>query len=157
MKTREFLLLAAVAALALPVEAAACTLRPFKVYFPTGDPSFPTTEEARDQVRWFHRYVTSGDDHSTILVAHTDRVGTPEEQMERSRLMALAVASELEAAGLPRSGMTVQWKGSSQMVRPTAQGEAEPLNRRVEMFSVRPVDPDSACLHSLPPPGTSNE
>ena len=157
MKTRELLILAAVAALALPVEAAACTLRPFKVYFPTRDTSFPATGEARDEVRWFHSYVTSEGDHSTIIVAHTDRVGSPEEQMERSRLMAIAVASELEAAGLPRSGMSIQWRGSSQMVRPTAEGESEPLNRRVELFSVRPTDPNSACLRPLPPPGTSNE
>jgi len=148
---------AMIAVLALPADATACTLRQFRVYFPSGENSFPATDQAREEIRLFRRYVTSAADPSVVIVGHTDRVGTLEEQMERSRLAALAVAAELEAAGLPRSGMAIRWKGAQELARPTANGESEPLNRRVELFSTRPVDHDSACLRPYPPSGTPNE
>lgn len=149
--------IAMLAVLALPMDAAACTLRQFRVYFPSGESAFPATDHAREEIRLFHRYVASAADPSIVIVGHTDRVGTPEEQVERSRLAALAVAAELEAAGLPRSIMAIRWKGAQELARPTADGEAEPLNRRVELFSTAPVDHDSACLRPLPSPGTPNE
>lgn len=146
---------AAVVGLSLPEAAAACTLKRFQVHYAPGETGFPSTDEARDEVILFHRHVTSGADQSIVIVGHADRVGSADEQVERSRLMALAVAGELERLGLPSSVMTIRWMGSREQVRLTAEGESEPLNRRVELFSTRPVDMARACLRPPPPSGSN--
>jgi outer membrane protein OmpA-like peptidoglycan-associated protein len=159
MSVRWLVLAASVAmvGLSIPGGATACTPHRFRIHFAPGEAAFPSTDEARDEIASFHRYVTSDADQSVVIVGHVDRLGSPDEQVERSRLMAMAVSSELERLGLPRSAITLRSMGSREMIRPTPEGESEPLNRRVELFSMRPVDMARACPGLPPPPGRENE
>ncbi|MBF0530041.1 MAG: OmpA family protein [Deltaproteobacteria bacterium] len=68
------------------------------------------------------------------IIGHTDTTGTDEINMALSQSRAEAVAKLLEAKGIPRSVMTLQYFGKTDLLVPTADGVPEPKNRRVEIF-----------------------
>ncbi|RZI98117.1 MAG: OmpA family protein [Brevundimonas sp.] len=65
------------------------------------------------------------------IEAHTDTSGDPEANMELSRRRAENVALELVRQGVRWEDTHLRWYGETRLARPTADGVAEPLNRRV--------------------------
>ncbi|NJD20837.1 MAG: OmpA family protein [Gemmatimonadetes bacterium] len=72
------------------------------------------------------------------IVGHADEIGTPEGNMEVSRVRAATVRSFLAAAGLDPDRLSTTGKGATEPLPGTAPGEDE-RNRRV-VFQVR-LDP----------------
>ncbi|QTC89783.1 OmpA family protein [Brevundimonas goettingensis] len=62
---------------------------------------------------------------------HTDTIGTPEDNLALSELRAQAVARALVRQGMIWDDLRVEGYGETQLVRPSADEVAEPLNRRV--------------------------
>jgi outer membrane immunogenic protein len=77
----------------------------------------------------------AGPAHATSITVtgHTDTVGSDAYNMRLSRRRAESVAAELEAKGVPSSGITLVAKGKRDLLVPTADGVREPQNRRVEI------------------------
>ena len=70
---------------------------------------------------------------SITVVAGTDTVGEPDDNMRRSQDYATAVADKLVADGVPRTLVHLTALGESQQVVATGDNVAEPLNRRAEI------------------------
>jgi len=68
-----------------------------------------------------------------VATGHTDRAGTPEYNMSLSDRRAAAVRQALVRAGIPDNAIGTQGVGEAQPLVPTADGEREPQNRRVEL------------------------
>jgi outer membrane protein OmpA-like peptidoglycan-associated protein len=62
---------------------------------------------------------------------HTDTLGTPEDNLALSRRRAETVARALVRQGMVWDDIRVDASGETQLVRPSADEVAEPLNRRV--------------------------
>jgi outer membrane protein OmpA-like peptidoglycan-associated protein len=79
-------------------------------------------------------YVKSAGDINIIINGHADRAGSEEYNMKLSENRALFVRDALLYVGVPEK--QIQWYafGESDPDVPTADGVAEPLNRRVEIF-----------------------
>jgi len=69
----------------------------------------------------------------TSVVGHTDTLGEAGHNYELSLRRAEAVADLLVAAGLSREALEVTSHGEENLLVPTADGIAEPRNRRVEV------------------------
>jgi outer membrane protein OmpA-like peptidoglycan-associated protein len=68
-----------------------------------------------------------------VVTGHTDRSGSDEYNSVLSERRARAVVAELEARGMPAGVLQVSGKGESEPKVPTADGERNPTNRRVEL------------------------
>ncbi len=68
------------------------------------------------------------------VVGHSDRVGAADVNARLSRVRAQAVADLLVAAGVPLEAVSVGSFGEADNAVPTADGVAEPRNRRVEVL-----------------------
>lgn len=68
-----------------------------------------------------------------VATGHADRVGTPDYNMTLSERRAAAVREALARAGVPSNEIGTQARGETQPLVPTADGEREPQNRRVEI------------------------
>jgi outer membrane protein OmpA-like peptidoglycan-associated protein len=68
---------------------------------------------------------------AVIIKAHTDTVGTAGANLALARARGQAVADRLVAEGVPPAIIRIDARGETQLARPTADGVAEPLNRRV--------------------------
>lgn len=66
------------------------------------------------------------------VIGHADRSGPPAYNDRLSLRRANAVKAELEAQGISGSTITVEGRGESDPLVPTADGVREPQNRRVE-------------------------
>lgn len=72
---------------------------------------------------------------STVHIAgHTDRVGKDERNLALGQERADAVKAFLEGEGVPADLISTESKGESEPVVPTRNEQAEPLNRRVNVF-----------------------
>lgn len=69
-----------------------------------------------------------------IVVGHTDRVGTDAVNDALANQRAEVVRAELVRRGLASANVVATGRGSRDPVVPTAQGVAEPRNRRVEII-----------------------
>jgi outer membrane protein OmpA-like peptidoglycan-associated protein len=67
------------------------------------------------------------------VTGHTDTVGSDAYNMRLSKRRAEAVASELEAKGIPSGEIALFAKGKRDPLVPTGDGVKEPQNRRVEI------------------------
>lgn len=67
------------------------------------------------------------------LVGHADRSGSDSYNMALSQRRAEAVMTELVNEGVAADDITMEWKGESMPLVPTADGIKEPQNRRVEL------------------------
>lgn len=65
------------------------------------------------------------------IEGHSDTLGSPEANMRVSRRRAENVARELIRQGVREDDITIQAFGETRLARATADGQAEPLNRRV--------------------------
>lgn len=69
-----------------------------------------------------------------IVVGHTDRTGTLEQNDALSLKRAQAVAARFKAQGFPESLITAVGRGEREPLIPTADEVAEPRNRRAEII-----------------------
>jgi len=72
----------------------------------------------------------SKDLRQVLVVAHADRAGGAAANHHLSELRARAVADALIGAGVPRELIVVEGRGETEPAVPTADGVAEPVNRR---------------------------
>lgn len=104
--------------------------------FALGSPKIPVDGEdslryAAKQILFFLKKYPS----STVHIAgHTDTVDTETRNLALGQERADAVKAFLEKQGVPPEIMTTESKGESEPVKPTKNGVAEPLNRRVNVF-----------------------
>lgn len=68
-----------------------------------------------------------------VATGHADRAGADTYNMSLSERRAAAVREALVRAGVPTNEIGTQARGESQPLVPTADGEREPQNRRVEI------------------------
>jgi OOP family OmpA-OmpF porin len=68
-----------------------------------------------------------------LVVGHADRAGSAQHNLGLSGRRAEAVKAELVANGIPAANIITQAKGETQPLVPTADGVAEPQNRRAEI------------------------
>lgn len=79
-------------------------------------------------------YVRSAGNVGITINGHADRMGTDDYNMTLSERRAKYVLDALIRAGVPKNLIHYFAFGESDPEVPTADGEAEPLNRRVEIF-----------------------
>jgi outer membrane protein OmpA-like peptidoglycan-associated protein len=91
------------------------------------------TDESRRLVPRILTTVKERAARDVIVVGHTDRMGTTPENYALGLKRATAVRNLLTAAGLDKSIVDVTSLGESDPVVRTANGQAEPRNRRVEI------------------------
>jgi outer membrane protein OmpA-like peptidoglycan-associated protein len=103
----------------------------FTVYFQFDSDTL--TDESRRLVPRILTTVKERSAKDVIVVGHTDRMGTTPENYALGLKRATAVRNLLTAAGLDRSIVDVTSLGESDPVVRTANGQAEPRNRRVEI------------------------
>jgi outer membrane protein OmpA-like peptidoglycan-associated protein len=103
----------------------------FTVYFQFDSDTL--TDESRRLVPRILTTVKERAAKDVIVVGHTDRMGTTPENFALGLKRATAVRNLLTAAGLDRSIVDVTSLGESDPVVRTANGQAEPRNRRVEI------------------------
>ena len=70
------------------------------------------------------------------MIGHTDRVGSVEDNDRLSIQRAESVRDQLVKAGIAASMISIAGRGEREPAQATADGVAEPANRRVEI-SVR--------------------
>jgi outer membrane protein OmpA-like peptidoglycan-associated protein len=68
-----------------------------------------------------------------VVIGHTDRAGHQDLNDALARKRAELVAYRLMAAGVPSDRIEVVARGEREPLIPTADGVAEPRNRRVEI------------------------
>ena len=91
------------------------------------------TDESRRLVPRILTTVKERAAKDVIVVGHTDRMGSTPENYALGLKRATAVRNLLTAAGLDKSIVDVTSLGESDPVVRTANGQAEPRNRRVEI------------------------
>jgi outer membrane protein OmpA-like peptidoglycan-associated protein len=105
--------------------------RPYTMFFVFGtdeltSPSKVAFEEARkDVASWAGAEI--------VVIGHTDRAGHQDLNDALARKRAELVAYRLMAAGVPSDRIEVVARGEREPLIPTADGVAEPRNRRVEI------------------------
>jgi OmpA-OmpF porin, OOP family len=110
---------------------AAAPVEEFLVFFDFN--SARLTPEAHEIVRSAAAVATRGGNPSLVLVGHADRAGPPDYNLALSRERADSVKAALVRLGVPGSNIQVEAKGESDPLIPTADGVAEPQNRRVQI------------------------
>ena len=103
----------------------------FTVYFQFD--SDVLTDESRRLVPRILATVKERSAREVIVVGHTDRMGSTAENFALGLKRATTVRTLLMAAGLDSSIVDVTSLGESDPVVRTANGQAEPRNRRVEI------------------------
>ena len=68
-----------------------------------------------------------------VVVGHTDAVGSDQYNDALAKKRADTVAAMLEARGVPAQDIVAIGRGKRELLIPTPNGIAEPLNRRVEI------------------------
>ncbi|MDB5366797.1 MAG: hypothetical protein JWM77_2724 [Rhodospirillales bacterium] len=91
------------------------------------------TPEASNIVRTAADNAKSGNVTRIEVTGHADRSGSDQYNLRLSQRRAQTVQAELVRDGIPADQISVQAKGESQPLVPTADGVREPQNRRVEI------------------------
>jgi peptidoglycan-associated lipoprotein len=107
----------------------------YEVYFETG--SFALNPRGDRIVRRVALVVANAGPTEVTVIGRTDRVGAPPENMALARERADAVRDALIAAGVPAATIRTTWTGEALQAVPTADQEAEPLNRVVDIKVVK--------------------
>ncbi len=110
-----------------PVESTSTVL-----YFPTD--SDHLGDSAQAVIAQLVRYIQSAGHVSVHINGHADRVGSEDYNMNLSERRARFVVNALEKAGIPSGIIQFFAFGESDPAVPTADGIAEPKNRRVEIY-----------------------
>jgi outer membrane protein OmpA-like peptidoglycan-associated protein len=118
-----------VATKAAPVPAA--QVEQYLVFFDFD--SAKLTPEAIDNVKTAADTAKNRSGARIKLIGHADRVGSPDYNLVLSGRRADAVKAELLGMGLSADAISTEAKGEAEPLVPTADGVAEPQNRRVEI------------------------
>jgi OmpA-OmpF porin, OOP family len=103
----------------------------FTLYFVGG--SDQLTEESQRQVKAVLDAITQRPAPDLVVIGHTDRVGSLEDNDRLSRRRAETVRKLLLGQGVTAEQIAVTGRGERQPLVPTADEVAEPRNRRVEI------------------------
>lgn len=108
--------------------------RRFVLYFPTGSDEI-TPESIPERDRMLAEVKARGDGVSVQIEGHTDRVGGPARNLELSKERADAARDMLIKLGLKTAFTRTFGRGEVAPVpgHATAEGVADPVNRRVEV------------------------
>ncbi|MFO1068008.1 MAG: OmpA family protein [Geminicoccaceae bacterium] len=90
----------------------------------------PVTERVIDEVAEAYK---AGRPARVILAGYADRAGSEAYNLKLSERRARTVAGALEQRGVPAEALEVTWFGEADPRLPTADGIAEPQNRRVQI------------------------
>ena len=101
------------------------------IFFDTGSAAIrPADQPTLDQAARLYR---AGNPLVMVVSGAADAVGNPVSNLRLSQLRADTVLRELIARGIPAARFQVLAKGTTDPHVPTAEGVAEPANRRVEI------------------------
>lgn len=111
----------------------------FVVYFDTGqaDLNFEGVQTVSRAARQFAETGAAQID----VIGHTDTVGSAESNRALSQQRAEVVADELIRQGVPATAIATIGRGEDDLLVATADGVAEPRNRRVEIIVPEPPPP----------------
>jgi outer membrane protein OmpA-like peptidoglycan-associated protein len=102
-----------------------------RLYFVEGKEEF--TQESAHALRSVLDEIKRRPDPEVVVVGHTDSVGGVAANDRLSLQRAERVRQELVRIGLPAGSISVAGRGERELLVPTADGVAEPRNRRVEI------------------------
>ncbi len=114
-----------------PEPAPASLPGPFVIYFDFDQAKL--TSEGRAVLDDVLRAASASDFSKIVAIGHTDLAGDSRYNSELSRKRAKAVAEFLIESGIARSNLAVSARGQEEPSVPTAQGQREQRNRRVEV------------------------
>lgn len=104
----------------------------FRFYFQSGSTSL--TAESNGQMPAILEALNSRKAPDILLTGHTDRTGSDALNMRLSDERAQTVREILLQGGIPGDAISTAYRGESEPIVPTADGVAEPQNRRVEVL-----------------------
>ena len=104
----------------------------FSLYFVEGKDEF--TAESKKVVDDIFGEIARRPVPDIVVIGHTDTVGTDAVNDPLSRQRAEVVRSALLARGIPAERVVATGRGKREPAVPTADGVAEPRNRRVEIL-----------------------
>ncbi|MGZ3298105.1 MAG: OmpA family protein, partial [Asticcacaulis sp.] len=107
---------------------AATSSRQFVVYFRFNRSSL--TKDAQAVIHSAADYANTGKASKVVVVGYTDTSGSRAYNMKLSERRARSTAKALVADGVPKSVMSLDWKGEDNLAVPTKDGVKEPANRR---------------------------
>lgn len=91
------------------------------------------TEESKQIVETVFAEIAKRPVPDVLVVGHTDAVGTDQVNDALSRQRADVIRAGLMRSGIPSENIVVVGRGKREPMVPTADGVAEPRNRRVEI------------------------
>jgi outer membrane protein OmpA-like peptidoglycan-associated protein len=103
----------------------------FTLYFVEGRDEF--TEESRRVIDGIFTEIARRPVPDVLVIGHTDKVGSDPFNDQLSRQRADVVRNALLARGIAADKVVAIGRGKREPVVPTADGVAEPRNRRVEI------------------------
>jgi OmpA-OmpF porin, OOP family len=104
----------------------------FTLYFVEGKDEF--TDESKKIVDSVFAEIARRPVADVMVIGHTDTVGSDVANDVLSRQRAEVVRNAFVARGLPVDKMVTAGRGKRELAVPTADGVAEPRNRRVEIL-----------------------
>ena len=103
----------------------------YSIYFQSG--SVEVLPESKPQIMAVFKAIQDRKSCDTSVIGHSDRVGDNATNKDISIRRAESVANMLKAIGLDGNCLDVRYYGENDPAVPTADGVAEPKNRRVEI------------------------
>ena len=103
----------------------------YLLYFLTGKTEF--TLESRAVFEAVKNQIMAAPAAEVVVIGHTDRVGSPQRNAALSLKRAQWVQARLIAGGVPKNRIEAVGRGERELLIQTADGVAEPRNRRVEI------------------------
>jgi len=107
-------------------------VRQFTLYFVEGKDEF--TEISKKDIDGLFAEIASRPVPDVWVVGHTDKVGSDAANDVLSRQRAEVVRKALIARGIAPENIVTIGRGEREPIVPTADGDAEPRNRRVEIL-----------------------
>ncbi len=101
------------------------------LYFRSGKTEL--TPESRAVFETVRNQILANPEANVVVIGHTDRVGPRNRNDALSLKRAQWVRARLIAAGIPKNRIEAVGRGEREPLIPTADGVAEPENRRVEI------------------------
>ena len=106
--------------------------RSFIVTFESGSAD-TLSDASQRELATIRNYLTSMSAPEIVVIGHTDRVGSEEDNDKLSRQRAETVANLIQSAGIEATRIQATGRGEREPLIETADGVAEPRNRRVEI------------------------
>lgn len=103
----------------------------FLLYFLEGQDQL--TPESEEEIGKIFDDLATRPAPEILVIGHTDAVGAGQYNDKLSLQRAERVREELVQRGIPEDSITVSGRGKWEPLVPTADGVAEPMNRRVEI------------------------